>query len=534
MAKDITFSEDARLKLKSGVDKLAKTVGSTLGPKGRFVILEGNYKKPHATKDGISIAKEIDLKDPIENLGVQIVRQAADKTVQQAGDGTTTSTILAQAILHEGLKYVNSGVDPIDIKRGLEDALKTATETIKDLSKPIHLNTAQVNQIANISSNSDPEIGNVVANAINLATLDGVVTIEDSKTNETYITSVEGLRFDNGFTSPHFVTDEIKQETVFEDPYILIHSNKIRSSEQIKPILERVITQGERRPLVIITDDIEGQPLQWLVINKLRAQIPVVVVKAPSYGDRRRKMMEDLAIVTGAINISDNIGINLKDIDLRYLGEAEKVIVTSNSTTIMGGKGDPQELAQRIEEVREEVKKADTDYLAQMSQERLAKLLNGVAIIKVGGATETEVKEKKDRIDDALNATRSALIEGIVPGGGLVFLEAARNIDATKSFGHRALKDALLKPFSTILSNAGLSPQASLIQLKDKPYHFGLNPVTQQVEDFYDSGIIDPALVSRVALENAVSVSSLLLMTEATVTNDEEELDLSTPPTLPL
>jgi chaperonin GroEL len=539
MAKHVTFGEDARTKLKKGVDTLANAVKATLGPKGRNVILQTNYAQPKITKDGVTVAADISLEDPIENLGASIMKEAADKTNQLAGDGTTTSTVLAQSLLHEGYKYIQAGVPPIDLKRGMEEALSTTLNFIKDKAKTINPESADFYNIAKISANSDEEVGNIVAEAMKIATVDGVVAVEDSKTTSTYVENTEGLQIDRGYLSPQFITNEQKSLVEYEDVHIMIYDGKIRGVSEVMPILEKVATEGQKKPLLIIAEEVEAQALQALVINKLRADFPVVAVKAPSFGQRRGQILEDIAIVTGSTVISETLGISLKEVDMTFLGHADSIKVSSTTTTILSSAGDEQEIQARIDQIRDEVERAQTDYEAQEVQKRLAKLIGGVAVVYVGGATEAEIKEKKDRIEDALNATRAAVLEGIVPGGGSIFVQAMHHLTKefpNASFGHQAFIDALKAPFLTIANNAGKNGEAVVANITPEEIQEGIfwNAQNDEITNMYESGIIDPALVSSSAIQSATSIATLLLMTEVTVHNDDNEIDMSQPQGMPL
>lgn len=545
MSKDVTFNPLPELK--AGVDIIANAVKSTLGPKGRNVIMRTNYKAPHVTKDGVSVAKEIKLKDPVRDLAVQLVKEAADKTARLAGDGTTTATVLTQAIFNEGYKYLQAGVSPADLKKGIEFAAKEVDKIIEtsalklDLDKnPDDLN--KVFHIATLSANNDEEIGRLVANATVKASLDGVVAVEDSGTMESYVTHVEGYSYDRGYLSQHFVTDAVKNEVVYENPFILIYNGKLRDINEMAAVAEEVAINGNRRPLLVIADEIEAQALQFLVVNKIRANFPFVAVKAPSFGDRRRQMMEDIAIATNGVLISDDLGVHIKEITLDYLGSADKIVITNDSTTIINGHGNPEEIADRIHQIKEEQKKTQYDWEAQQLQERLAKLIGGISVIKVGAVTESELKEKKDRIDDSLNATRAALKAGVVPGGGTIFLYAhdklieqnlIGQLNNDEKFGVQCVLNALKAPFYTICENAGKSGDRYRGKMNYDKWEV-YNAANDTIVEAIASGIIDPALVCKVALQNAVSISNLLLSTSVTITNDEDEVDHSIPQMAPL
>lgn len=543
MAKQITFAKDARKELKTGVDILANAVKATLGPKGRNVILQTNYKKPVITKDGVTVAKEISLENPIQNLGAQIVKQAADKTNQVAGDGTTTATVLSQALFTEGYKYVEAGISPIELKRGMEKAANLAVQFIKDSAVQFSDDQFEekVKQVATISANNDPVVGQLVADAITSSTVDGVVAVEDSKTGESYVEIVEGYQFDRGYLSPHFVTDKESMEAVLNNPLILVFDGKIRNVNELRPFAERIAASPQKRSLLIIAEEVNPQALHFLVVNKLGGVFDSIAVKAPSFGNRRSQMLEDIAVVTGGVVISEDAGIQLKNVTPDYLGSADRVVVKNNLTTIYGGHGDLQEIDDRIAEIRAEQTRVNEDYNATGIQERLAKMIGGVSVINVGAATETEASEIKDRINDALNATRAAILEGIVPGGGSIFIRAIDHLkkndnvllSGDEKFGYMAFIEALKAPFQTICQNAGVNAEAILVELRAFDEEVFYDALSGDLVNMLHTGIIDPALVPRVALENAVSVATLLLMTEVTVHNDKEEFDLSQPPMMP-
>jgi len=543
MAKDVTFAPLAELKI--GVDIIADAVKSTLGPKGRNVVLRTNYKKnaPHVTKDGVTVAKEIELADPVQDVAVQLVKQAADKTAQLAGDGTTTATVLTQAIFNEGYKFINAGVSPTDLRKGIEEAAEIVQDFIDQQAVTLDLEKEEdrlkVFQIASLSANNDEKVGSLVTEATLKATLDGVIAIEDSNTAESYIEHLEGYSFDRGYISPHFITDSERNEVVYENPYIFLYNGKIRDINDMASVAEEVATKGNKQPLLVIADEIEGQAIQFLVVNKVRGGFPLVAVKAPSFGDRRRKMLEDIAVATNGVVISDEIGVHIKEATIEYFGRADKVVITSDNTSIIGGHGDKREIQQRIEEIKAEKTRAKYDWEAQQLQERLAKLVGGVSVIRVGAITEPELKEKKDRIDDSLNAARSAIKGGIVPGGGSIFLRAHDHLierglpnDESK-FGYQCLLNALTSPFYTICSNAGQSGERYRGMIEYDKWQV-YNAATNRIEDALSSGIIDPALVCKVALANAASIATLLLNTSVTITNDSNELDLSQAPMSPL
>lgn len=541
MAKDVTFNPLS--KLKEGVDIIANAVKATLGPRGQHVLLQTNYKAPHITKDGVTVAKEIILKDPVQNIAAQLVKEAADKTAQVAGDGTTTSTVLTQALFNEGYKFIQAGISPIIIKKGIEQASSLASQYIYDSAKILDVNDEddrlKVKQIATLSANNDEEIGTLVSEATLKTSVDGVVAVEDSDTNLSYVDHVDGYTYEAGYLSPHFVTDTERNEVVYENPYILIYNGKIRNINDIVPITEEVTSKGNGRPFVVIADEVEGQAIQFLVTNKIRGGFPLVAVKAPSFGERRRKMMEDLAIYTNGVSVSEDIGVHIREVTMEYLGSADKIVIDNLTTSIINGHGDKEEIAQRVNEIKEEQKRAKYDWESQQLQERLAKLIGGVAIIRVSAITPTEAKEKKDRIDDSLHATRAAIKGGIVPGGGTIFLKAHDTLlgnyipeDDTR-FGWQCVLNALKAPFNTICENAGQSGDRYKGMLDYEKWEV-YNAATNTIVDAESEGIIDPALVCGQALKNAASIASLLLTTAVTITNDENEVDLSTSPLSPI
>jgi chaperonin GroEL len=541
MAKNVHFSDEAMSGLKRGVDTLADAVKSTLGPRGRFVLLSTNYKLPHPTKDGVTVADEIELADPLENLGAQIVKQAAQRTGDVAGDGTTTSTVLAQAILDEGVKYLKAGVAPSSLKRGLDVATSRVASYIKDNAITIDIDSQfdKVKEIATISANSDSTIGELVAEAIQIATVDGAVAVNEAHMNESYLEKVSGYQYDRGYLSPAFITDHSTKSAVLENANILLVNKKINSHHELQPVLDKLFVDGPK-PLVVIANDVSPHVLKFFTLNKIANHLPeIVVVKSPSYGERQREMLEDIAILTGATVVDEADGVILKDITPEYLGLAATVRVTRNDTTIIDGAGLPEEVEQRIEDLKREIEETDKEYMIPPHQERIGKLLGGVAIIHVGAPTASEIKEKKDRVDDALNAVRAAIKEGIVPGGGYILAKAASAIDLEEglneeeAFGARILRKALYAPFRTIVENTGESPDAILANIDFSEPNVFYNAATGNIEDLFQTGIIDPALVPKISLYNAVSVASILLMTTVAITNDSSELDLSTPPMTP-
>jgi chaperonin GroEL len=526
MAKEITFDTSARDRLKKGVDKLADAVKVTLGPKGRNVILDKKFGAPTVTKDGVSVAKEIELKDPIENMGAQLVKEVASKTADAAGDGTTTATVLAQAIFNHGIKNVAAGANPMDLKRGIDKAVAAVVENLKKQSKKIK-DSNEIQQVASISSNNDETIGKMIADAMDKVGKDGVITVEEAKGTETEVKTVEGMQFDRGYLSPYFVTNTEKMEAELDNPYILIYDKKISSMKELLPILEATAQTG--KPLLIIAEEVEGEALATLVVNKIRGALRVAAVKAPGFGDRRKAMLEDIAILTGGQVISEERGFKLENATLDYLGRAEKVNIDKDNTTIVNGAGKKSEIQGRINQIKAQIETTTSDYDKEKLQERLAKLSGGVAILYVGAATEVEMKEKKDRVDDALHATRAAVQEGIIPGGGVAYLRA---IDALKDIetdnedqetGVNIVRLALEAPLRIIAENAGQEGSVIVNKVRDGKKDFGFNARENKFEEFFQAGIIDPTKVARLALENAASIAGLLLTTEAVVSEIPEE-----------
>lgn len=526
MAKLIEYNTDARAGLKAGVDKLADAVKVTLGPKGRNVIIEKKFGAPTVTKDGVTVAKEIELEDPIENMGAQMVREVASKTSDVAGDGTTTATVLAQAIFREGLKNVTAGANPMDLKRGIDFAVTKVVEFLKSISKDVE-GRNEIAQVGAISANNDKSIGDLIADAMEKVGKDGVITVEEAKGTETSLEVVEGMQFDRGYLSPYFVTDPESMEAVLEDPYILIHDKKISSMKDLLPILEKVAQQG--RSLLIIAEEVEGEALATLVVNKIRGTLKVCAVKAPGFGDRRKAMLEDIAVLTNGTVISEERGFKLENATISYLGTAKKVVIDKDNTTIVEGSGKPEEIKKRINEIKAQIEKTTSDYDKEKLQERLAKLSGGVAVLKIGASTEVEMKEKKARVEDALHATRAAVEEGIVSGGGVALVRAiavlekleGQNEDQTT--GIRIVQKALEEPLRQIVNNAGLEGSVVLQKVKEGKDDFGFNAATEQYENLIKAGVIDPTKVTRTALENAASVSSLLITTEAVVYEKKEK-----------
>ncbi|HOQ78514.1 MAG TPA: chaperonin GroEL [Candidatus Cloacimonas sp.] len=526
MAKQMQYAHDARTSLKSGVDKLADAVKVTLGPKGRNVVLDRKYGSPTITNDGVTIAKEIELEDEFENMGAQLCKEVAEKTHDTAGDGTTTATILAQAIIEEGLKHVTAGVNPMYLKRGLEKATKVIVDKIKEYSKEIK-SSEEIAQIAAISANNDPEIGALIAEAMDSVGREGIINIEEAKSIDTGLEKVEGMQFDRGYISPYFVTNAEKMIAELEDPFILIYDKKISGLKELLPILQEVSQNG--RPLLIIAEDIEGEALATLVVNKLRGILNVVAVKAPGFGDRRKAMLEDIAVLTGATLISEEMGRKLDSATMSDLGRAKKIIVDKENTTIREGAGDPEDVQARIKQIKAQIEETTSDYDKEKLQERLAKLSSGVAVLRIGAATETEMKEKKARVDDALHATRAAVEEGIVPGGGVTLIHAAKALKQMKglSFEEKMAVDilskALEKPAYQIAANAGEEGAVVVEKLKGfRDIHMGFNAANGEYEDLFKAGIIDPAKVVRSAIQNAASIAGLMLTTECTITDIKE------------
>ena len=525
MAKQITYSDDSRQAILRGVNQLADAVKVTLGPRGRNVVLEKKYGGPTITKDGVTVAKEIELKNPLENMGAQMVKEVASKTSDVAGDGTTTATILAQAIFREGVKAVTAGANPMAIKLGIDKAVEVIVEEIKKLSKPV--SGDMIAQVGRISANSDSTIGDVIAEAMKKVGKDGVITVEESKTMTTELETVDGMQFDRGYLSPYFVTDPERMECVLEDPYILIHEKKIGSMKDILPVLEQIARVG--KPLLIISEEVEGEALATLVVNKLRGTLNACAVKAPGFGDRRKALLEDIAILTGGQAVFEETGVKLESIKIEDLGRAKRVTVDKDNTTIIDGGGNPKNIEGRIKQIRTHVEDTTSDYDREKLQERLAKLAGGVAIIKVGAATETEMKEKKARVEDALHATRAAVEEGIVPGGGVALIRAAAALDKLKlagdeQFGVKIVRRACEEPLRQIVLNGGIEGAIVLEKIvTNSDANFGFNAATGQYEDLVKAGVIDPTKVTRSALQNAASIASLMLTTEAMICSAVEE-----------
>ena len=527
MAKELKFNIEAREQLKKGVDELANAVKVTLGPKGRNVIIEKKFGAPHITKDGVSVAKEIELIDPFQNTGAQLVKSVASKTGDDAGDGTTTATVLAQSIVATGLKNVAAGANPMDLKRGIDKAVAKVVESIKAQSEQVGDDYDKIEQVATVSANNDNEIGKLIADAMKKVSKDGVITIEEAKGRETTIGVVEGMQFDRGYLSPYFVTNTEKMECEMENPLILIYDKKISNLQEFLPILNPAAQTG--RPILVIAEDVESEALTTLVVNRLRAQLKICAVKAPGFGDRRKAMLEDIAILTGGIVISEEKGLKLEQATIEMLGSAEKVTITKDNTTIVGGKGQKENIQDRVNQIKNEIKNTTSDYDKEKLQERLAKLSGGVAVLYVGAASEVEMKEKKDRVDDALCATRAAIEEGIVPGGGVAFI---RSIECLEGFegksddettGIEIVKRAIEEPLRQIVENAGLEGAVVVEKVRNGKGDFGYNARKDTYENLRESGIIDPAKVCRVALENAASIAGMFLTTECVICDAKED-----------
>ena len=532
MAKQISYSDEARRKLLAGIDKLADAVKVTLGPKGRNVVLDKKFGSPTITKDGVTVAKEIELEDPYENMGAELVKEVASKTSDLAGDGTTTATILAQAIYREGLKNVTAGANPMALKRGIEKAVDAVVEYLNSIAKPVKGHT-EISQVATISANGDTAVGNLIADAMEKVGKDGVITVEEAKSMETTLDVVEGMQFDQGYLSPYFVTDAEKMEASLEDPYILIHEKKISIMKDMLPLLEKIARTG--KPLLIIAEDVEGEALATLVVNKLRGTFTCAAVKAPGYGDRRKAMLEDIAILTNGRAITEDLGIKLENITLDDLGKAKRISIDKENTTIVEGAGKQSDIKGRINQIKRQIEDTDSDYDKEKLQERLAKIAGGVAVINVGASTETEMKEKKARVEDALHATRAASEEGIVAGGGVSLLRAIPKIDELKlkgdeKVGASIVKRALEEPIRKIAENAGAEGSVIVEKVKGEKQNIGYDAQKNEYVDMVSAGIIDPAKVTRTALQNAASISALLLTTEALVTDLPEKDKPSMPP----
>ncbi|GIX43262.1 MAG: 60 kDa chaperonin [Leptospiraceae bacterium] len=532
MAKQIEFHEEARRKLQIGVNKLANAVRATLGPRGRNVVIDKKFGAPTITKDGVTVAKEIELPDPFENMGAQMVKEVATKTNDVAGDGTTTATVLAQAIVNEGLKNVTAGANPMHLKRGIEKAVEAVVEELKKRAKQVGSNKKEIAAVAAISANNDYEIGNLIADAMEKVGNDGVITVEEAKGIDTYMEVVEGMQFDRGYQSPYFVTDPENMVCSFEKPYILIHEKKISNMRELLPILEKVVQTG--RPLLIISEEVEGEALATLVVNNLRKTIRVCAVKAPGFGERRKAMLEDIAIMTGGQVISEDLGMKLENVDISQLGQAEKVIVDKENTTIINGYGSEADIKGRINQIKKQIEETTSDYDREKLQERLAKLAGGVAVIYVGAATEVEMKEKKARVEDALSATRAAVEEGIVPGGGITLLRCREvikklNLEGDEKTGAMIVYRALEEPLRQIANNAGIEGSVIVERALQEKDNIGFNAETLQWEDLSEAGILDPVKVTRSALQNAASIGAMILTTEVSITDLPEKEKESMP-----
>jgi chaperonin GroEL len=526
MAKQIFFNTEARDKLKKGVDNIAEAVKVTLGPKGRNVILDKKFGAPSVTKDGVTVAKEIELKDPIENMGAQLVKEVASKTADDAGDGTTTATVLAQAIFTHGIKNVAAGANPMDLKRGIDKAVSAVVADLQKQSKSIK-DSSEISQVGTISANNDPDVGRMISEAMEKVGKDGVITVEEAKGTETEVKTVEGMQFDRGYLSPYFVTDAEKMEAELENPFILIYDKKISTMKELLPILESVAQTG--KPLLIIAEDVDGEALATLVVNKIRGSLKIAAVKAPGFGDRRKAMLEDIAILTGGTVISEERGFKLENATLDYLGSADKVNIDKDNTTIVNGAGKKEEISGRINQIKSQIETTTSDYDREKLQERLAKLSGGVAILYIGAATEVEMKEKKDLVEDALHATRAAVQEGVVAGGGVAFIRAIKALDKVQvsnedqSTGVNIVRLSLESPLRTIVENAGGEGSVIVQRIKEEKGDFGFNAQTGTFEKLFAAGVIDPTKVTRLALENAASIASLLLTTECVVADEPEE-----------
>ncbi|MBQ7388174.1 MAG: chaperonin GroEL [Paludibacteraceae bacterium] len=527
MAKEISFNIDAREQLKQGVDQLANAVKVTLGPKGRNVIIEKKFGAPHITKDGVTVAKEVELDDAMQNLGAQLVKEVASKTGDQAGDGTTTATVLAQSIVSVGLKNVTAGANPMDLKRGIDKAVSEVVKSIKAQAHEVGADYDKIEQVATISANNDAVIGKLIADAMRKVSKDGVITIEEAKGTDTTIDVVEGMQFDRGYISPYFVTNTESMEVEMEKPYILIYDKKISNLKELLPILEPAVQSG--RPLLIIAEDVDSEALTTLVVNRLRAQLKICAVKAPGFGDRRKEMLEDIAILTGGIVISEEKGIKLESATLDLLGSAEKVTVNKDNTTIVNGAGAKENIATRVAQIKAQIANTTSDYDREKLQERLAKLAGGVAVLYVGAASEVEMKEKKDRVDDALSATRAAIEEGIVPGGGVTYIRAIKSLDGLKGenddeqTGIEIVKRAIEEPLRQIVTNAGKEGAVVVQKVSEGTDDFGYNARLDKYENLFKAGVVDPAKVTRVALENAASIAGMFLTTECVIVDKKEE-----------
>ena len=533
MAKQIEFNSEARAKLKQGVDTLADAVKTTLGPKGRNVMIGKKFGTPHVTKDGVSVAKEVELSDPIENIGAQMVKEVASKTADIAGDGTTTATVLAQALVADGMKSIAAGYNPIDIKRGMDTAAGIVVAELKSMSQEVGVDTDKVKQVATVSANNDDTIGSLIAEAIKVVGRDGVITVEEAKGTETEVRTVEGMQFDRGYLSPYFITNQEKLTVEMDNPYVLLVDGKVSSMKELLPVLEPVVQSG--RGLLIVAEDVDGDALGTLVVNRIRGALKIAAVKAPGFGDKRKSMLEDLAALLGATVVSDEAGYKLAEVDTEVLGTCEKIEITKDKTTVINGFGEPERVQERIESIRTEIENTKSDYDKEKLQERLAKLSGGVAVLYIGAPTETEMKEKKDRVDDALAATRAAVEEGIVPGGGVALIRCANALDSIEKelnpgeeLGVSIVRNALSMPLRQIVINAGGNGDVVSHFVKDASakFAYGYNARTDEYGDMIEMGIIDPTKVTRTAIENAVSIASMILMTECVIVDEPSKDDM--------
>jgi len=534
MAKNISFNSDAREKLKSGIDQLANAVKVTLGPKGRNVVIEKKFGAPAITKDGVSVAKEVELEDAVENMGAQMVKEVASKTADLAGDGTTTATVLAQSMVTSGMKYVAAGANPMDLKRGIDKAVSAVIKNLQGASETVGNDFSKIKQVASISANNDAEIGALIANAMEKVSTNGVITVEEAKGTDTYVDEVMGMQFDRGYLSPYFVTDAEAMVAEYENPYILIHDKKISNMQDIVPVLEKALGNG--RPLLIIAEDIDSQALGVLVVNRLRGGLKVVAVKAPGFGDRRKAMLEDIAILSGGTVISEEKGYKLENAGLEHLGTAEKITVDKDNTTVVNGAGSQEHINARIGQIKQQIENTTSDYDKEKLQERLAKLAGGVAVLYVGAPTEVEMKEKKDRVDDALHATRAAIEEGIVVGGGVALVRASEALEGftgeneDQNLGIEIVRKCVEAPLRTISENAGVEGSVVMMKVRDAEGDFGYNARTDVYEDLKAAGVIDPTKVTRVALENAASIAGMVLTTECVIADKPEPETAAGPP----
>jgi len=534
MAKQIKFDLDARDGLKRGVDKLANAVKVTLGPKGRNVVIDKKFGSPQITKDGVTVAKEIELSDAIENMGAQIIKEVASKTADQAGDGTTTATVLAQSIVTSGLKNVAAGANPMDLKRGMDKAVTVVVKSLEEQSQEVGTDYQKIHQVASISANNDDVIGKLIADAMTKVGKEGVITVEEAKGTETEVKTVEGMQFDRGYLSPYFVTDADKMTVEMDNPYILIYDKKVSSMKDLLPILEKVVQTS--RPFLIISEDLDGEALATLVVNKVRAGLKVAAVKAPGFGDRRKAMLEDIAVLTGGRFISEELGMKLESTELSDLGGCERIVIDKDNTTIINGGGEKSEIASRISQIKSQIETVTSDYDREKLQERLAKLAGGVAVIYIGAATEIEMKEKKDRVDDALHATRAAVEEGIIAGGGVAYIRATQKLDGLKgsnedeTTGISIIRRAIEEPLRQIVNNCGGDASVVVNKVREGSNDFGYNARTETYEPLIAAGVIDPTKVARVALQNAASAASMILTTECALIEEKEDSKNSTPP----